>query len=84
MEIESPGTSKTTPQPAHVIACVKGLSEVTFRGIEIRDLEILGMGSWTEEAGFRSSQGWAEERAQWYQPRAGHRRNGDLGLWARH
>ena len=43
------------------------MSEVTFRGLEIRDLEILGMGSWTEEAGFRSSQGWAEERAQWYQ-----------------
>ena len=30
------------------------MSEVTFRGIEIRDLEILGMGSWTEEAGFRA------------------------------
>ena len=29
------------------------MSEVTFRGLEIRDLEILGMGSWTEEAGFR-------------------------------
>ena len=43
------------------------MSEVTFRGLEIRDLEILGMGSWTEEAGFRASQGWVEERAQWYQ-----------------
>ena len=30
------------------------MSEVTFRGLEIRDLEILGMGSWTEEAGFRA------------------------------
>jgi hypothetical protein len=39
------------------------MSEVTFRGLEIRDLEILGMGSWTEEAGFRASQGWVEERA---------------------
>ena len=27
---------------------------MTFRGLEIRDLEILGMGSWTEEAGFRA------------------------------
>jgi hypothetical protein len=43
------------------------MSEVTFRGLEMRDLEILGMGSWTEEAGFRASQGWVEERAQWYQ-----------------
>ena len=27
--------------------CGKKLSEVTFRGLEIRDLEILGKGSWT-------------------------------------
>ena len=31
------------------------MSEVTFRGLEIRDLEILGMGSWTEEAGLEQS-----------------------------
>ena len=43
------------------------MSEVTFRGLEIRDLDILGMGSWTEEAGLRVSQEWVEERAQWYQ-----------------
>ncbi len=40
------------------------MSEVTFRGLEIRDLEILGMGSWTEEAGFRASQGWVETGAE--------------------
>jgi hypothetical protein len=46
------------------------VSEVTFRGLEIRDLEILGMGSWTEEAGFRAVEQWVEVRRQW------HRRTG--------
>ncbi len=30
-----------------IIRCSRYVSEVTFRGLEIRDLEIQGMGSWT-------------------------------------
>ena len=59
------------------------MSEVTFRGLEVRDLEILGMGSWTVEAGFRVVEQWVEGLASGIGVRAGHRRSGDPGLWVR-
>jgi len=59
------------------------VSEVTFRGLEIRDLEILGMGSWTEEAGFRAIELWVEGLASGIGVRPKHRRSGDPGLWVR-
>ena len=66
-----------------VVPGTVSLSEVTFRGLEIRDLEILGMGSWTEEAGFRVIELWVEGPASGIGVRPKHGRSGDPGLWAR-
>jgi hypothetical protein len=62
------------------------MSEMTFRGLGIWDLEIMtrvGVRKLGEIDGVESNRQWVRTCASGTGVRAGHRRSGDPGLWVR-